>query len=102
MNKDIQARLTASMSKYPMTSQSESEDPLVTATWTQVNWWKYFIYEYDPEDNIAFWYVMWDFSEFWTISIDEQVEVANMYNHDLWFKVLSTPKPLSEISDFNS
>jgi hypothetical protein len=100
MNNNIPERLTTALSKYPMTSQSESSDPIVIATWKQVNWWEYFIYEYNVENNIAFWYVMWDFSEFWTVDVKEQIDVAWLYNHDMWFKIIS--KPLSEISDFTS
>ena len=102
MNENIIARLRASSSKYPMMSQSESDDPIVFATFTQVNWWKYFIYEYDANTDIAFWYVMWDFSEFWSISMDEQIEVANMYWHNLETSFQIINMPLSKISDFNS
>lgn len=83
-----------------MMSQSEVEDPIVKVIFTQVNGWKYFLYEYDPEQNIAFGYVMWDYSEFWSVSMDEQMEVANTYWHQIDF--LTWEVKLSEVSDFKS
>ena len=86
---------------YPMTSQSESSDPLVCISYTQVHWWKYYIYEYDPQSHIAFWYVEWFESEFWSIDMLEQIEVAMTYNFNLDFTI-QDKIPLSELSDFIS
>lgn len=89
------------LADYPMMSQSESEDPIVSISFTQVNWRKYFIYEYDPEDQIAFAYVMWDFSEFWSVWLQEQMDVAKTYNHILNLKIYTNWETLSQLSDFN-
>ena len=100
MEKNLTEVCQYALKDYPMMSQSEAEDPIVKVIFTQVNWWKYFLYEYDAEQNIAFWYVMWDFSEFWSIDIQEQIDVANMYWHRLVPWVVH--QKLSSISDFNS